>query len=102
MRINCVITPLKCDPASNKHFVDKAVSDKADFIPKLVNYHEVWFNAKSIEMCGDTEVELSAIEKIKCHVGELELGKPAKVTIDFGSYSMNGQHGLTTKICGTW
>ena len=102
MRVNCVITPLTCVAEDNSHFVEQAEKEKKDYIPKYQEFHVIQFNAVSTEKVGDTEVEISTIEKIKCYAGELEVGKPAKVTIDFGSYSMNGNHGLTTKITGTW
>jgi len=102
MKINCLITPLTCVAEDNSHFVEKAEKNLAEYIPKLSHYHVVQFNSKSTEMVGETEVEVSSVEKIKCYSGELEVGKPAKVTIDFGSYIMNGKHGLTTKIVGTW
>jgi len=102
MRVNCVITPLICEAEDNSHFVEKATKELADYIPKLSHFHNITFNAQSTEMVGDQEVQISTLEKIKCYAGELETGKPAKVTIEFGSYAMNGKHGLTTKIVGTW
>lgn len=102
MRINCLITPLTCVAEDNINFVKKAEKNLAEYIPKPSYYYVVQFNSKSTEMVGQTEVEVSSIEKIKCYSGELEVGKPAKVTIDFGSYIIDGKHGLTTKIVGTW
>jgi len=102
MKLNAVITPLTCVEENNHHFVEKAEKEKSDYIPKRQEYHVIEFQSKSMQKVGETEIEVSSIEKMKCFAGALEIGKPAKVVIDCNAFQMDGKAGVSFKIVGLW
>jgi len=101
MILTVLITPLQ---------IKKKITNQANIAysikegiepPKLKEWDEVFYNARSVQVVGDTEVVVSTIEKMKsvCNY-DFEVGKSVLVSVDLYPWFMEGGKGISAKILG--
>ena len=95
--VTAVITPLACERVNNQRYIDEARA-RGEQPPEFREWHNVKFVSKRTEKVGETVVETTAVETVKCFAGELATGKPIPVVMEFDAYHMNGRTGLSSKI----
>jgi len=99
MILKTSITPLKFERnLDNQSNIDYAIKEGKE-PPKKKFWDEITYNSLSIEMVGDSEIQVSTIEKMKSTCSyDFEVGKPFLVDVKLFPWFMDGKKGISATI----
>lgn len=99
MILTTSIIPLKFDKnLNNQSNIDYAIKEGKE-PPKKKFWDEITYNSQSMELVGETEVQVSSIEKMKSTCNhDFEAGKAVLVNVKLFPWFMDGKKGISVNI----